>query len=399
MKKYFKLLFRNLDYSLLFTYIFLSLFGLIMIYSASQMTAIREGQAPDFFYERQLSNLKLAAVFFLATLIFPFRNLSSKGLLWMLMIGMIILEVWLFAFGFGKEEVGSQSWIYIGGKSFQPSEYMKLFVIVYFAGAFYNKSRKQNSIQQLKINDITAPISVWLFILLMVGLETDLGAAIIIFAIAMGLLVSSGLKGKVLAKFIGIIGGGGLLLMGALLLIKRDIFTESRLGRFTSFRNPFEYTDGSGHQIINGYYAIGNGGLEGLGLGQSIQKLGYLPHPHTDFIMAIIAEELGFLGVLAVLGGLGFIVLRAFYIVITTKDVLARMLAAGIGTWIGVQTIVNVGGLAGLIPLTGVTLPFISYGGTSLFLLSLAMGILINVSSFYKIDKRNNRGIRDSEKV
>ena len=143
MKKYFKLLFRNLDYSLLFTYIFLSLFGLIMIYSASQMTAIRvEGQAPDFFYERQLSNLKLAAVFFLVALIFPFRNLSSKGILWMLMIGMIILEVWLFAFGSGKEQVGSQSWIYIGGKSFQPSEYMKLFIIVYFAGVFYNKSKK-----------------------------------------------------------------------------------------------------------------------------------------------------------------------------------------------------------------------------------------------------------------
>lgn len=361
-----------------------------MIYSASQMTAIRvEGQAPDFFYERQLNNLKVAAIFFLVALIFPFRNLSSKGILWMLMIGMIILEIWLFAFGYGKDDVGSQSWIYIQGKSFQPSEYMKLFIIVYFAGVFYNKSRKHDSIQKLKLNDITAPISVWLFILLMVGLETDLGAAIIIFSIAMGLLISSGLTGKVLVKFIVVIGGFGSLLMGLLLLIKKDaIFTESRLGRFTAYRNPFEYSNGSGNQIINGYYAIGNGGLEGLGLGQSIQKLGYLPHPHTDFIMAIIAEELGIVGVLIVLGGLGFIVLKALYIAVSTKDVLARMLAAGIATWIGVQTIVNVGGLTGLIPLTGVTLPFISYGGTSLFLLSLAMGILINVSSFYKIDKR-----------
>ena len=363
-----------------------------MIYSASQMTAIRvEGQAPNFFYERQLSNLKIGALIFLVALVFPFRNLSSKGILWMLMIGMIVLEVWLIAFGYGKEEVGSQSWIYIGGKSFQPSEYMKLFVIVYFAGVFYNKSRKHDSIQKLKLNDITAPISVWLFILLMVGLETDLGAAIIIFSIAMGLLISSGLTGKVLVKFIVVIGGFGSLLMGLLLLIKKDaIFTESRLGRFSAYRNPFEYSDGSGNQIINGYYAIGNGGLEGLGLGQSIQKLGYLPHPHTDFIMAIIAEELGILGVLITLGGLGFIVLKALYIAVTTKDVLARMLAAGIATWIGVQTIVNVGGLTGLIPLTGVTLPFISYGGTSIFLLSLAMGILINVSTFYKIDKRKH---------
>ncbi len=361
-----------------------------MIYSASQMTAIRvEGQAPDFFYQKQLTNLKIGFVFFLLALIFPYRNLSKIGLLKLLTVGAIILGVWLKVNGIGVEDVGSKSWILISGRTFQPSEYMKLFIIVYFAGYFYNKSKKRNSIQNLELNDLAAPIFVWLVILISVGLETDIGAVLIIFSIAIGLLFASGLKGKVLLKFTAVIGGFGTFVIGALLLIKREaIFTESRLGRLTSYRNPFEYSQGSGHQVINGYYAIGNGGLDGVGLGQSIQKLGYLPHPHTDFIMAIIAEELGILGVIIVLGGLGFIVLKALYISVTTKDVLACMLAAGIATWIGVQTIVNIGGLSGLLPLTGVTLPFISYGGTSIFLLSLAMGILINVSTFYKIDKR-----------
>ena len=109
-------------------------------------------------------------------------------------------------------------------------------------------------------------------------------------------------------------------MVGLLLIIKRDsIFNESRLGRFTSYRNPFEYAEGSGYQIINGYFAIGSGGLEGKGLGQSVQKLGYIPEPQTDFIMAIIAEELGLLGVFIVIGGIGFIVLRGFWIAMTTK--------------------------------------------------------------------------------
>jgi cell division protein FtsW len=391
MKRYFKLLFRNLDYSLLIVYIFLTLFGLVMIYSASQMTAISsEGQAPDFFYQKQLSNLKVAYVFFILALFFPYRKLSGKFMLVLLMAGAFILEFLLIVNGVGEGEVGSKSWILLGGRTFQPSEYFKLFIIVYFAGVFYNKSKKRDSIQSLTVNDITMPVLIWLLIIVWVGLETDLGAVIILFCIAFGLLFASGITGKVFVKFFGGIFALGSFALGILLLFKHDeILTKSRIGRFTSFTNPFEYSQGSGMQVVNGYYAIGNGGLDGLGLGQSIQKLGYLPHPHTDFIMAIIAEELGLLGVIGVLGGIGYIVLRALFIAVRTKDVQARMLTAGIATWLGIQTFVNVGGVSGLLPLTGVTLPFISYGGTSLFLLSLAMGILINVSTFYKIEKRN----------
>lgn len=305
----------------------------------------------------------------------------------MLMCVMAVLLAWVNINGMSAG--GSKSWISLFGiMNFQPSEYAKLFVILYFAGSLYKKGLRESSIQNVQPNDIIYPISIWLLILFSVGMETDLGAVLIIGVIAMSILAFSGIKGRTLGKFVAVLGIFGTIIIAAVFLIKGDILTESRMGRFLVLKNPFEYADGSGYQIVNGYLAIGAGGLEGRGLGQSIQKLGYLPHPETDFIMAIIAEELGVLGVAIVIGGLAFIVLRGLYIAMTTKDPLARMIAGGIAVWIGFQAFLNLAGLAGIFPLTGVTLPFISYGGTSILLLSLAMGILINISMYYKFDKR-----------
>lgn len=205
--------------------------------------------------------------------------------------------------------------------------------------------------------------------------------------------MASGIRFKTFTKFFAVLAVFGSLLFAILLFFKKDILTESRIGRFTSFMNPFDYAEGSGHQVINGYLAIGSGGIQGLGLGQSVQKLGYLPEPQTDFILAIILEELGLLGVFIVLGGLGFLVYKGLSIALSTNDPLARMIATGIASWVAIQSIVNIGGLSGLMPLTGVTLPFISYGGTSIILLSLAMGILVNISMFVKIEKnKRNKG-------
>ncbi len=181
---------------------------------------------------------------------------------------------------------------------------------------------------------------------------------------------------------------GILLLIAPFVYLNwESIMTSSRKGRFLAYLNPFDYITGSGYQIANGYIAIGSGGVKGLGLGNSIQKMGYLPEPHTDVIMAVISEELGIVGAIIVIGGLGFIVLRALLLALKAKDPHARMLAAGVGSMIGIQTFVNLGGLTGLIPLTGVPLPFISFGGTSVILTSIAVGILMNVSMFVKYEK------------
>ena len=390
MKRYITTYLKNFDYLLFFTYVFLCLFGLVMIYSASMMIGIMQKDgAPDYFYRKQVLNLAIGAIAFCIGAFFPYKHYSSKFVMLVGMITMGILLVWVNVAGFGREETGSQSWISILGTSFQPSEFAKLFIIVYIAGSFYRKSLKEKSIQYVKPNDIGYPIAIWLIILLSVGLETDLGAFIIIFMIAISVVFLSGIRGKSLFRFFTVLSAFGGILAGALALFKYDsIFNASRVGRFKVWANPFEYEQGSGYQIINGYLAIGQGGLEGVGLGQSVQKLGYLPEPQNDFITAIIAEELGILGVSIVIGGIGIIVFRSFYIAMTTKDPLARMIAGGIGSWIGFQTFANLGGVSGIIPLTGVTLPFISYGGTSILMLSFAMGILINVSMYYKREKK-----------
>lgn len=388
MKHYFKNYFRNFDYGLLFVYISLMLFGLVMIYSASIWVSIVHFEKdPDHYYNRQLINICLAFCLFLVAVIFPYKRFADKKVLGLLFGLMIFLEVALIIKG--KEVNGSRSWIDFGVMDFQPSEFAKLFIIIYFAGTFYRKSVHKGSMQLLSFEDVTPPLGMWLFIVLVVGFETDLGALGIIVCIAMSVVIASGVKGKTLQRIFGLLSVLGVIGAIGILIFKWDtVFNSSRRGRITSYLDPFSDPLNSGYHVINGYYAIGAGGLEGRGLGQSIQKLGYVPEPQTDFIMAIIAEELGVVGVSIVIFGLGFIVMRGFYVAMKTKDPLARMLAAGISTWIGIQTFINLGGLSGIIPLTGVTLPFISYGGTSILLLSIAMGILINVSTHYKLEKR-----------
>ncbi|WP_339288937.1 putative peptidoglycan glycosyltransferase FtsW [Ureibacillus sp. FSL K6-0786] len=393
MRKYISYYIRNFDYPLFFVYVFLCLFGLVMIYSSSMMVAIVNGKEPDYYYKKQLFNLVVAFFSFVLGAFFPYKHYSRKKIM-MFMVGLIItLMFWLLLFGTGEAETGSRSWINLFGiMSFQPSELAKLIIILYFAGAFYNKSLKTPMVD-LHPNHIIYPIIVWIAIIFFVANETDIGAVLIISGIAIAVVAASGIRIRTFFKFFAELALFGGAIIGILALFKRDsIFTENRIGRIKAFLNPFEYEQGSGLQVIRGYMAIGSGGLEGVGLGQSVQKLGYLPEPQTDFIMAVIAEELGLLGVIIVLGGLGFIVFKGILIALLTKDPLARMISAGIASWIAIQTFTNLGGLSGLIPLTGVTLPFISYGGSSILVLSFAMGILINVSMYEKLEKRKLRG-------
>ena len=299
-------------------------------------------------------------------------------------IGMILLLLLVHFIGFGGE-VGSQSWIKLPVGSLQPSELAKIVMIIYFAGVFANKDKAGtiNSINQA----IVPPVVVLGIVVTSVMMETDLGATFIIIMTAICVMAASGINLKTFGK-LSLFVTGILALVAVILYFSWDsVMTDGRLGRFSAYKDPFEYITGSGLQIVNGYIAIGAGGLFGLGLGNSVQKMGYLPEPHTDFIMAIISEELGIFGTTIVIGGLGFLVYRAFTIALKTKDPHARMLASGIGALIGIQTFVNLGGLTGIIPLTGVTLPFISYGGTSIILLSLALGILMNVSMFTRYEK------------
>lgn len=384
MIPYFKRYTENFDYPLFFTYLFLCLFGLVMIYSASMVWSVnRYGFEPDHFYRKQILNLVLAFPIFIVASLFPYKHFRKKPVMIAMLVVMFGLLVSVHFIGFVAG--GAKSWINLGFGNIQPSELAKIIIVLYFAGVFANKATRGpiDSFNQ----SIAPPVTVLVVAVALIISEVDIGSAMILFFTAISVMAASGLKIRTFVKLSAVMVAGLALILPILYLARDKFITEKRLGRIEAFLNPFEYEQGFGYQVVNGYLAIGAGGWKGLGLGQSVQKLGYLPEPQTDFIMAIIAEELGLMGVLIVIGGLGFIVLRGLSIALHATDPHARMIAAGIASIIGFQTFINLGGLLGLIPLTGVPLPFISYGGTSVVLLSLAMGILLNVSMFVKYEK------------
>lgn len=385
MITYLKRYLRNFDYPLFFVYLALCLFGLVMIYSASMgWSVIKYGWEPDYFYNKQKLNLLLSIPAFFLAAIFPYKHYKSRFMMQLMLLVMFSLLFLVHIIGSGGES-GSQSWIYLGFGNIQPSEFAKIIIVLYFAGIF-TKKHENGTLNKLN-ESVGPPLVVLFFVFVSIMMETDVGNTLIISFVAISVIASSGIKFKSFAKIIGLISIVITMGLFAIYVMKDALLTPHRRGRLEAFFNPFDYEQGYGYQIVNGYIAIGSGGIKGLGLGNSNQKFGYLPEPHTDFIMAIIAEELGFFGVLIVLCGLFFIVFKAISIAISTRDPQARMIAAGIASIIGFQTFVNLGGMLGIIPLTGVPLPFISYGGTSVIILSAAIGILMNVSMFVKHEK------------
>ncbi|QYG88482.1 FtsW/RodA/SpoVE family cell cycle protein [Bacillus atrophaeus] len=372
-----KRMLKSYDYSLIFAIILLCGFGLVMVYSASMITAVsRYGVNSDFFFNRQVLFFIAGSILFIIMALFPYKALANQKFQKIMLLTSLIALIALF--GFGHVAGNAQSWFKIFGISIQPGEFVKLTVILYLAAVY---AKKQSYIDQL-LTGVAPPVVVTVIICSLIAIQPDLGTAMIIGMIALCMILCSGFSGKTLLKLV-VMGGIVLLLVSPLVYFNWDsILTEGRLARFESFENPFNYANSSGLQVVNSYYAIGSGGIFGLGLGESIQKYGYLPESHTDFIMAVIAEELGVFGVLFVIFLLSFIVLKGFYIARKCEDPFGSLLAIGISSMIAIQSFINLGGVSGLIPITGVTLPFVSYGGSSLLLLLGSTGILVNISMF-----------------
>ena len=375
----FKKILKCYDYKFIAALIVLSLIGLIMVYSASMVTAIsRYGVSGDYFYKKQ--KLALIAGFTLFTLaaIVPYKIYQEKAVLKFL-LG-VIISLLILVLAFGHTAGNAQSWFKIGPIAIQPLEITKLTLIIYLAAVFANKQEYINDLKR----SILPPMVVVLFICFLIILQPDYGGALLILGTVAAIVLCSGISKKSILK-ISLLGLIGTLVMLTVLLVTGNmdfLFSPGRLARFTGFLHPFENQQGNGYQLVNSYVAIGNGGILGMGLGQGVQKTGYLPESHTDFIMAIIAEELGFWGVLLVLGLLFFIIFKGLKTAIKCRDPFGALLAIGISVMMAVQVFVNLGAVTGLLPITGVTLPFISFGGSSLTLLMLAAGILTNVSMF-----------------
>ncbi|MED3881861.1 FtsW/RodA/SpoVE family cell cycle protein [Priestia megaterium] len=375
----FKKILKCYDYKFITALIILSLIGLIMVYSASMVTAIsRYGVSGDYFYKKQKLALIAGFIIFTLAAIVPYKIYQEKAVLKVLLGVAVALLILVLAFG--HTAGNAQSWFKIGPIAIQPLEMTKLTLIIYLAAVFANKQEYINDLKR----SILPPMLVVLFICFLIILQPDYGGALLILGTVAAIVLCSGISKKSILK-INLLGVIGTLVMLAVLLVTGNmdlLFSPGRLARFTGFLHPFENQQGDGYQLVNSYVAIGNGGILGMGLGQGIQKTGYLPESHTDFIMAIIAEELGFWGVLLVLGLLFFIIFEGLKTAIKCRDPFGALLAIGISVMIAVQVFVNLGAVTGLLPITGVTLPFISFGGSSLTLLMLAAGILTNVSMF-----------------
>lgn len=360
---------KNYDFTLLITPILLAAFGLVMIYSSSMVIAVVGGNESTFYLFRQMRWFIIGLIGFVFCCIFPYKNYHKFVKIIMLVIIALLIGV-LF---FGETINRSKSWFVFGPISFQPAEIAKIGIILYLASVY---SKKQKYINNF-VRGVLPPLVITIFVLALIIMEPDIGTASIIALIAATIIISSGIQYRhlFLLVFLGVL---------VITIAVPQMTTDTRIDRFTGAYQPFEAPDDAGYHLIQSYLAIGVGGITGEGLGQSVQKLGYLFGPHTDFIMAIISEELGFIGVFIVIGLLALIVLRGIFIARKCRDSFGALLAIGISSMIGIQVFINLGSISGILPITGVTLPFISYGGSSLLVLMISMGILNNIAKTTK---------------
>ena len=358
---------KKIDYILLIAVLLLVSFGVLMVYSSSTVWAEYKFNDPYKFLKNQ-------ALFFFIGIIGMYMlskidyKIYKKYANWILLICFILLVLVLIP-GIGVVRNGSRSWFGIGSFGIQPSEIAKIGLIIFVAKYLSNN---QNEMRKI-IKGVLPIFLVIIVFFLLIMLEPDFGTGMVIVMTLIAMIFVSRVKISFFVK-IGLIG-----LLGIVALI---IAAPYRMARIVSFLNPWSDPLGSGFQIIQSLYAIGPGGLFGLGLGNSIQKHFYLPEPQTDFIFSIISEELGFMGVLIISIFFMIIFYRALRISFFSKDLFAKYLSFGLIFGIIFQTILNLCVVVGLIPVTGVTLPFLSYGGSSLLITMFSMSILLNISKY-----------------
>ena len=362
MKKY--------DKILLIAVIIISLFGALMIYSSSYVWAEYKFNDPYKYLKSQIIFLIVGYIIMIITSNFSYHKYKKlANIIFSICTIMLIL---VLIPGIGTIRNGSRSWFGIGGFGIQPSEFTKLGLIIFTSKYLANNRRELKNIKK----GVLPILGIVFLIFALIMLEPDFGTGVVIVMTIIVLLFISGVKMNFFVK-IGIIG-----LIGVVVLI---LIAPYRMERIVSFLNPWTDPLGSGFQIIQSLYAIGPGGLLGLGFGNSIQKHFYLPEPQTDFIFSIISEEFGFLGILIVASLFITIIYRGFKISINCEDLFGKYLAFGITFGLAFQTILNLMVVVGLIPVTGVTLPFLSYGGSSLLISLTSIGILLNINKLNKI--------------
>jgi len=358
--------------------------GLIMVTSSSLYYAENTFSGRSYhFVNRHLAYLFVTAIAGLVVLSQPIIR-WQKYSPYLLVLGILLLVLVLFA---GRSVNGSRRWLAIGPLTLQVSELIKLFIVVYIAGYLVRKTDDL----QTSFKGFLRPLSVLALISLLLLLEPDFGAVVVVLSTALAMLFLGGAR---LWQFIGLSTAVGAILGGI------AIYAPYRLQRILTFLDPWADPFGAGYQLTQSLIAFGRGSVWGQGLGNSLQKLSYLPEAHTDFVFAVLAEELGLIGVFAILVLFFILFFRAMKIgriALIQQRAYAAYLAYGIGFWLTFQALINIGVTSGALPTKGLTLPFVSYGGNSLLVCGIAIAILLRVDFENKMVERKLLSVQDAE--
>ncbi|MDO9471185.1 MAG: putative lipid II flippase FtsW [Nitrosomonas sp.] len=368
----------DFDQALVWSVVLLLSIGLIMIYSAS--IAIAEAQfgadRAGYYLLRHSAYLAVGLLLGLVTFQVPMR-IWQKYVTYLFMISVLMLILVLIP-GIGHEVNGSQRWISLYVVNIQPSEFVKLFMVLYTADYVSRKAGDLNSFLKGFL-PITVVLSIVGFLLL---LEPDFGAFFVVTALVMSILFLGGVSLKIFIALIGILAIG---------LYELILSSEYRMARVVAFMDPWADPYGKGYQLSHALIAFGRGEWFGVGLGGSVEKLFYLPEAHTDFLLSVLAEELGFVGVAAVILLFVWLIMRAFVIgrlAAKLGNPFSALAAQGIGIWIGVQALINMGVNMGVLPTKGLTLPLLSFGGSSITANCIALAVIL------RIDWENRQRLR-----
>ena len=361
------------DVKLLFPVLFLVGIGIVMVYSASSALALKKFGTDYYFLKKQMLFALLGIVVLVLCSHLPYRLFSSLTYP-LLILALIFLAATLIS-GFGYSAGGATRWFRLGSFTFQPSEFARFALVIYLA---YSMNKKMDVLKDFYVGFLPHILVLFMFTVLII-FQPDFGSVLILGALTWVMLFVGGVRIS-------------HLIMSLVLIIPMAYFfmvsADYRSKRIMSFLNPWKYSADDGYQVVHSLMAFGTGGIWGTGIGKGYQKLFYLPEPHTDFIFSVIGEELGLLGVLTILGLYILIFWRGISIARNCKDSFGSFVAIGLTTAIGLQICVNMGVALGLLPTKGLTLPFLSYGGTSLLLNMASIGILMNIGKAKKVLER-----------
>ena len=360
----------EIDMTLLWSGLFLLLFGMVMVYSASIAIAEADrvaGNHPTYYLVRQgvfLATALICGGFAFQIPLATWQRISP----WLFVAGFVLLAFVLIP-GIGRAVNGARRWLPMGFFQLQPSELMKLFAILYAADYTVRKMPYMHDLKKAFLPMAGAMVAVGVLLLK----EPDFGAFVVIISIAMGILFLGGMRARLFAILIVVLAVAFAVLI---------IVSPYRRDRIFGFMDPWADEFGRGYQLSHALIAFGRGEFVGVGLGASVEKLWYLPEAHTDFLLAVIAEELGFFGVVAVIALFALLIQRAFIIgrqAVALDRIYPALVAQGVGIWIGVQSFINMGVNMGVLPTKGLTLPLMSYGGSGILVNCVGLAVLLRV--------------------